>query len=83
MKINRYEELKGRVDKLQRDHDRAEGALSELMGRLKEKHDCKTLKAAENKLEGMEGKVAKMEGDFDRAVDEFEEEWGEALEDGV
>ena len=45
--VDRYKELKSKVDGLQREADKAEGALGQAMAELKEKHGCKTLEEAE------------------------------------
>lgn len=75
MDVKRYTELKGQVDRLQRDHDRAEGALSGLMVRLKTEHDCDTLEEAQAKLKQLEAKTQKAEKQFEEALGRFEEEW--------
>jgi len=80
MDLKRYEQLKGQVDRLQRDHDRAEGALSGLMARLKAEHGCDTLEEAQAKLKQLEAKAEKAEKQFEEALEQFEEEWAEKLE---
>ena len=70
-----YERLKQQVDKLRRNHDRAEGALSGLLGRLESEHGCKTLKAAERKSAKLEALADTAEQEADEALQQFKEKW--------
>jgi predicted nucleic acid-binding Zn-ribbon protein len=79
--LDRYKQLADKVEKLQRDHDRAEGALSQLMGRLKSEFSCDTLDAAEKKLKKLEKEAATKEKEFDLALDEFESDWKETFDE--
>lgn len=73
--IKRYQELKAAVDKAQRDHDRAEGALAQLMARLKADYGCDSIAEAEKELEVRRRKVVKDEKAYAEALAEFEREW--------
>ena len=77
--LKRYERLKTDVDRLQRDADRAEGALAQLMGRLEKEHDCATLQDAETLLKKLQAKEKAAEEKFATALAEFEEEWSDVL----
>jgi predicted nucleic acid-binding Zn-ribbon protein len=79
--LDRYKQLADKVEKLQRDHDRAEGALSQLMGRLDTEFGCDTLDVAEKKLKKLQKDAASKEAEFDAALDEFEADWKESLEE--
>ena len=83
MDVKRYTELKNTVDRLQRDHDRAEGVLSGLMSRLKQEHDCDTLEEAKAKLKQLERKAQEAEQRADEALAEFEESYGDQLGDSI
>ena len=80
MNIERFEQLKTKIDEIRRKHDRAEGALSNLMVRLESEHGCKTVKDAKIKLEQLKVKVRKAEKKYDDSLAAFEEEWSDQLE---
>ena len=42
--VREYEQLKAKVEKLQREADKAEGVHAEQMRRLRQDFNCKTLK---------------------------------------
>jgi predicted transcriptional regulator len=77
--LERYKQLSDKVEKLQRDHDRAEGALSQLMARLKSEFGCDTLADAERKLKKLDKEASVKEKEFYEAMDEFEADWKESL----
>jgi len=72
-------ELKDKIDQLQRESDRAAGALEQVMGRLKKEFKCKTLQEAERKLKTLDKKATKAEADFREAMEELEEKWSAFL----
>ena len=80
--VKRFNELKTRVDKLQRDKDRAEGALAQLMERLKSEHGCGTIEEAEAKLSDLRKKTAAKERVYNQALGEFEQDWSASLGKG-
>ena len=79
--IERYKELKAKVDRLRREHDRAEGALEQAMLKLKEQYDCKTLEEGKIVLSKMEKDCKRKRSKYDKAMERFDEEWGERLEE--
>ncbi len=78
--VEKYNRLKTTVDRLQREHDRAEGALAQQMERLESDFGCKTLKAAEAKAKKLEAEAAGAEREYGEALSEFEEKWSNVLE---
>ena len=80
MDIRRWEKLKGEVERLQREVDRAEGVLSSLMDRLKNEHGCKSLEEAKSILEKMKKKADRTENNYNAVLEEFERKWKEVLE---
>jgi predicted nucleic acid-binding Zn-ribbon protein len=78
--LKRYQYLKESVDDLQRESDRAEGALTQLMKELKAEFDCNSLDEAESLLKKTVKEVKQAEQTFEDAVDEFEEEWKHVLQ---
>lgn len=71
--------LKKKVGRLQRERDRAEGALSETMKRIKEEFECSTLEEAETLLKKLKRKEDKAKNKFEEALAKFKEEWSELL----
>ena len=81
MDLDRYNELKGKIDRLRRDRDRSEVALSQVMDRLMEEFDIGTMENAREKLAEMEEGVLLDRKKFNRFLDRFEKKWGERLGD--
>lgn len=79
MELDRYNQLKSNVDRLQREKDRAEGALSKLKERLQREYGIKSIKGAKSAVTRLKAEVKQAEGDFSSKLDEFEREWGEKL----
>jgi len=73
--IQRYQNLKKRVDDSRQEASRAEGALSQLKKDLKDQFGVGSLKDADKLLKKMEADLEKAEGVFDKALAEFEKEW--------
>lgn len=80
MDIARWERLKGEVDKLQRDVDRAEGSLHTLLDRLRKEHGCESLEDARELLNRLSRKEAKLEERFDQSLEAFEQKWDGVLQ---
>ncbi len=74
-----FQKLQDKVDQLKQEHDRAEGALSQLMVQLKEQHGVTTLSDAKALLKKLEKLTIVAEKKFDKALDEFNEQWSEKL----
>ncbi len=51
------------------------------MRQLKKDFNCSTLEAAEKKLKLLENQEQTAEAAFEEAVEEFEEKWGDELEE--
>ena len=76
-KLDKYLNLKKRVETAQQEADKAEGALSEVMKQLKRDFDCDTLNEAKRKLKQLKKKEESSKKDFDAALEEFEEKWSD------
>lgn len=76
-RLEKYTELKNKVDKLKQNKSRAEGALAQIKTQLKEKFGCTSLKMAKAKLVALKRKGKKVSDEFDKAVEKFEERWDE------
>jgi len=78
--LKKYMELKKKVEQAQQKADKAEGALEQVMKRLKEEFGCATLELAKRKLKLLQKQEQKAKTDFEEAVETFEEKWGEKLQ---
>lgn len=77
--IERYEALKRVAERLQRDKDRAEGAVGQLYDRLREQYAVKTLKEAKQLLKkAASGKEAAAEK-AEEVLTKLEEDYGDYL----
>jgi len=76
-KLDKYLQLKKKVELLQQKADQAEGALGEVMKQLKRDFGCSTLVEAKKKLKQLEKQEASSQKEFDSAVKKFEEDWEE------
>jgi hypothetical protein len=74
-----HEQLKRKIEVYQRKADKAAGALQELMKRLKDDFGCTSLKEAEKLLERMQSDHKRDSRQFEKDLQEFEEEYGDAL----
>lgn len=77
--LNDIAELKDKVTRLQRDRDRASGALEEAMKSLKEEFGCRSLEEAEEKLEQMKIEEEESRKRFETGMAEFNRTWAEVL----
>jgi DNA repair ATPase RecN len=71
----KYRKLKQQVEETKAEADRAQGALDQLLSRLKEEFDCSSLKEAKAKLAELESKKKKAESVFEKVLADYEEKW--------
>lgn len=72
MDLRRYENLKSEVERLERESAKVEGALGEVMERMKSEFDCGTLKESNKKIKELETELAELEEQFENDVERFE-----------
>lgn len=77
---DRYKRLKRATDAARRDRDKAAGVLESLMDELKRDYGCETLKDAKALLKRKDREADAAIAAFRKAADEFEAEWGDALD---
>ena len=77
--LQKFTDLKRRVELARQRADKAQGALEQTVNQLKQEFGCSTLPAAEKKLKMLERQVAVDKEEFDDAVNEFEEKWDGVL----
>lgn len=70
-----YKRLKRKVDEAKEAANRAQGALDQLMERLKTDFECDDLKSAKRHLAGLEEKQANLAAEFDKKVRAYEAKW--------
>lgn len=75
MEIDRYNQLKRKLDKAKTDKAKAEGACDELIKKLKEVWGCSTVEEAEKQLKDLRKKEEKAKEDFEKSLAKFEEKW--------
>ncbi len=71
----KYRKLKQQVEDTKAEADRAQGALDQLLARLKDEFECDNLKEAKAKLAELEAKKRKAESVFEKVMEEYEEKW--------
>jgi hypothetical protein len=74
--IERFQELKARVDGLRAERDQAVGALKELKKRLAKDFGCATVAEAKTKLKKLDEQIALLERKFSKAMQNLEEQDG-------
>ena len=77
MDLERYEDLKRRVQQAERSQSQAEGALKQLMTQLKEEFDCDTIEQAMELSEELAAKIVKISKKYEPAVTKLEQELNE------
>lgn len=78
MNLKKYEEMKSKVDRLQRDVNRSEGALQQEMSRLPS-FGCQTLDEAEVLLEKLDKELKEKEASLDAKMSAFSQEHQDLL----
>lgn len=75
-----YIKLKADVTAAKADADRAQGALDQLMVRLKDEFECDTVKQTKAKLRELTEETEKAEKEFSKSLAEYERKWKEETE---
>jgi len=71
----KYRKLKAEVEQTRAEADRAQGALDQLLARLRDEFECGTLKEAKLKLSELATKKEKAEATFEKTLAAYEEKW--------
>lgn len=72
--LDKYNQLKRQVEQLQREHDRAAGALEQIRLRLVTEFGCNSIKQAERLLVKLEQEAGELEKRFDKELKDFQKE---------
>jgi hypothetical protein len=75
MTIREYQELRDRLERLQQDYNRCEGALDQHLKRLREEFGFETVEQATEALAGMEREEAEADQAFQQALRELDEQF--------
>jgi len=75
MNEDQFKRLRKEVEDARTEADRAQGALDQLMSRLKEEFDCSDLKSAKKLLEELRAKKERAAAAFDKAARDYEKKW--------
>ena len=78
--LSKYIKLKNNVEAAQQKRDRAEGALGQVLKRLKTEFGCTVIVQAEKKLTVMTEQAAKSTKTLDKRLAKFNEEFEDELE---
>lgn len=70
-----YRKLKQSVETAKAEADRAQGALDQLMHRLEEEFECKTLKEAKTKLKQIQAEKKEAEDAFEKEMKNYQKKW--------
>lgn len=78
-KLDKYLNLKKRVESAQQEADQAEGAEKEVMKQIKNEFGCSTLNDAKRMLKQKRKQEADSKKKFDDAFEKFEEDWPDEI----
>ena len=71
-----FNKLKKKVDAAQEGLAKAQGALDNIMKRLKDEFKCDTVEEAKKLLKKLQTDERKARDEFEDAADEFDKKWG-------
>ena len=71
-RLKDYTQLKKKVEEDQAEADRAEGALAEIMKRLKDEFGCSTIPKAKKKLKQLKTQAVNIEREYNTKIESYE-----------
>ena len=80
--LDDLDRLKAEVERRRQEKSRAEGALAEILKRLKSEFGVSSLKEAKTLLQKLDADKQKLEAEFAEAKEVFEKEFGNKLQEG-
>lgn len=75
MDMDEYNDLEEKHAKLQREVDKASGALEKYMEQLESEHGVKSLEGAQSLLKQMQDNLEKKRAAYDEALKKFKQDW--------
>lgn len=76
-----YELLKSKLESVQRNLDRVDGALQEIGRLLDDKYNCKSIDEAKEKLAELAAEEEELNRQLEELDSEFETKWGPRLQE--
>lgn len=76
-----YSEIKAKVEKVQRDVSRAEGALAETAKQAKMEFGCESLEEAEELIKKLDMEAKENEEEYQKLVGKFWVEWKDKIDE--
>jgi len=67
-RLKEYTQLKKKVEEDRKEADRAEGALAEIMKRLKDEFGCSTIAAAKKKRKKLKKQAEEIEAEYEQQI---------------
>jgi len=80
--LNEFVRLSKQVEEMQKDANRIEGAIGQMMQTIKKEFNCKTLEEAEQLKENLTNQLEEIEEEFENELLEFKTRWHDVLEMG-
>ena len=77
--IEKYTELKRKVEVANQKYNKAVGATGQLLKQLKSEFDCSTLEQAKEKLKKLKKQEQTSEAELKEALQKFEDKWNDRL----
>lgn len=81
MNLNKYLRMKEKIESLQREADKAEGAAEQSLKRLQKDFGCKSLEEAKRLIEEREEEQRKLEKEYEKEETRFRTKWKDTIED--
>lgn len=78
--LEEFQRLKSRIAEKQREADKAQGALDEIMKQLKEDFGCDSLEEAREMLNRLEAKEQALAAKFIKRLRAYKKKFGKVLE---
>lgn len=78
--LTQYLQRKKKVEEAQQKVDRAEGALEQLMRRLKDEFKCSSLAKAKVRRKALKQQVKSAEEEYKKASKKFERKWSDEIQ---
>lgn len=74
-----FQRLKTKMESLEDESSRAQGAIDQILQTLEQDHGCKTIESAEEKLKKLKQQVERDEARLEREWAKFKKKWGEKI----
>ncbi len=79
--LSKIQQLRDKVESLQKKADRASGGRDQIMTELKKEYEVDTLEEAQKLLTKLEKEESRESRELEKELQEFERQFGERLDD--